>query len=175
MVKNLPVMQETEVPSLSSTDPQEKGMSTHTTILAWRISWLEEWLSTPVFLPGEFHGQRSLVGYSPWGHEELDMTHRVVVTYLSFRVLFLFLLSYIILPCVTFYVFFSSTTFFLWSLRDFSSPPNFPANNSKSYYLLRAYYVLETVLNILLTFSRYIFNNTKNWDWYSYWIHLVGE
>ena len=29
---------------------------------------------TPVFLPGEFHGQRSLVGYSPWGHIELDAT-----------------------------------------------------------------------------------------------------
>ena len=30
--------------------------------------------STPVFLPGEFHGQRSLVGYSPWGHTETDVT-----------------------------------------------------------------------------------------------------
>ena len=29
---------------------------------------------TPVFLPGESHGQRSLEGYSPWGHKELDMT-----------------------------------------------------------------------------------------------------
>ena len=29
---------------------------------------------TPVFLPGEVHGQRSLVGYSPWGGKELDMT-----------------------------------------------------------------------------------------------------
>ena len=29
---------------------------------------------TPVFLPREFHGQRSLVGYSPWGHKESDMT-----------------------------------------------------------------------------------------------------
>ena len=28
----------------------------------------------PVFLPGEFHGQRSLLGYSPWVHKELDMT-----------------------------------------------------------------------------------------------------
>ena len=32
------------------------------------------WLPTPVFLPGESHGQRSLAGYSPWGHKELDMT-----------------------------------------------------------------------------------------------------
>ena len=32
------------------------------------------WQPTPVFLPGEFHGQRSLVDYSPWGRKELDMT-----------------------------------------------------------------------------------------------------
>ena len=33
--------------------------------------------STPVFLPREFHGQRSLVGYSPWSHKELDMTEQL--------------------------------------------------------------------------------------------------
>ena len=32
-----------------------------------KILWRKEWLPTPVFLPGEFHGHRSLVGYSPWG------------------------------------------------------------------------------------------------------------
>ena len=32
---------------------------------------------TPVFLPGESHGQRTLVGYSPWGHKELDMTEHI--------------------------------------------------------------------------------------------------
>ena len=32
------------------------------------------WQPTPVFLPGEFHGQRSLVGYGSWGHKELDTT-----------------------------------------------------------------------------------------------------
>ena len=34
----------------------------------------EDVQSTPVFLPGEFHGQRSLVGYSPWGHKESGTT-----------------------------------------------------------------------------------------------------
>ena len=33
-----------------------------------------KWQPTPVFLPGEAHGQRSLVGYSPWAHKESDMT-----------------------------------------------------------------------------------------------------
>ena len=37
-----------------------------------KIPWSREWLPTPVFLPGKSHGQRSLVGYSPWGWEALD-------------------------------------------------------------------------------------------------------
>ena len=36
--------------------------------------WRREWQPSPVFLPGEFHGQRSLVGHSPWGHKGLDPT-----------------------------------------------------------------------------------------------------
>ena len=39
-----------------------------------KIPERKAWLPTPVFLPTESHGQRSLVGYSPWGHKELDMT-----------------------------------------------------------------------------------------------------
>ena len=60
MVKNL--VQETQVWFLGGKDLLEK------------IPWRREWLPTPVFLPGEFHGQRSLVGFSPWGHKESDMT-----------------------------------------------------------------------------------------------------
>ena len=134
---------ETRVWSLGQEDPLEERMATHSSILAWRISWTEEpgrlqsmvsqrvghdwsdvahtcivaqegdkhnfeiyylicslcmcccihkskfiflqsrklnhilnlkWQPTPVFLPGESHGQRSLVGYSPWGRKELDTT-----------------------------------------------------------------------------------------------------
>ena len=42
MVKNLPAMWETQVQSLSQEDPREKGMATHSRILAWRIPWTEE-------------------------------------------------------------------------------------------------------------------------------------
>ena len=42
MVKNLPAMQEMQVPSLGGEDPPEKGMTTHSCILAWRIPWIEE-------------------------------------------------------------------------------------------------------------------------------------
>ena len=41
---------------------------------AGKIPWRRAWQPTPVFLSGEFHGQRSLAGYSPWGHTELDTT-----------------------------------------------------------------------------------------------------
>ena len=40
-VRNLPAVQETRVPSLSQEDPLEKGMVTHSSILAWRIPWTE--------------------------------------------------------------------------------------------------------------------------------------
>ena len=40
--KNLPAMQETQVQSLGQEDPLEKGMATHSSILAWRIPWTED-------------------------------------------------------------------------------------------------------------------------------------
>ena len=46
-----------------------------------KILWRREWLPTPVFLPRESHGQRSLAGYSPWGHKESDMTETNTSTF----------------------------------------------------------------------------------------------
>ena len=45
-----------------------------------KIPWRRKWQPTPVFLPGESHGRRSLVGYSPWGHKESDTTERLHFT-----------------------------------------------------------------------------------------------
>ena len=42
-----------------------------------KIPWRRKWQPTPVFLPGKFHGQRSLVGYSPWGRKESDTTEQL--------------------------------------------------------------------------------------------------
>ena len=39
-----------------------------------KIPWNRKWKPTSVFLPGKFHGQRSLVGYSPWSHKEPEST-----------------------------------------------------------------------------------------------------
>ena len=47
-----------------------------------KIPWRRKWLPTPVFWPGEFHGQRRLAGYSPWGCKEIDTTE-VTSTFLK--------------------------------------------------------------------------------------------
>ena len=50
-----------------------------------KIPWKREWQPTPVFLPGESHGQRSLQGYSPWGHKVFDVTERLKEQQQCFR------------------------------------------------------------------------------------------
>ena len=45
-----------------------------------KIPWRREWKPIPVFLPGEFHGLRSLVSYSLWGHKESDKTERLILS-----------------------------------------------------------------------------------------------
>ena len=59
-VKPLPARRETRVQSLGG-----------------KIPWRRKWQPTPVLLPGKFHGQRSLVSYSPWGLKESDTTERL--------------------------------------------------------------------------------------------------
>ena len=49
-----------------------------------KIPWKRTWQSTSVFLPGESHEQRSLVGYSPWGHKESDRTEATAHTHALF-------------------------------------------------------------------------------------------
>ena len=43
----------------------------------WKVSWRRKWQPSPGFLPGKSHGQRSLVGYRPWGCKELDTTEQL--------------------------------------------------------------------------------------------------
>ena len=45
------------------------------------LKWRREWLLTPVFLPGGSHARRSLAGYSPWGHKELDTIEQITHTH----------------------------------------------------------------------------------------------
>ena len=50
-----------------------------------KIPWKRKWQPTPVFLPGESHGQRSLVGYSPWGCKKSDRTELLSTLSLTYR------------------------------------------------------------------------------------------
>ena len=61
-VKKLPTMQVTWVHFPGQEDPLEKAMAIHS-----------------IFLPGKFYGQRSLVGYSPWGHKQSDTTEQITL------------------------------------------------------------------------------------------------
>ena len=58
VVNNLPAMQDMQEPQVRS--------------LGWEDTRRRKWQPTPVYLPGKSHGQRSLVGCSPWGHKESD-------------------------------------------------------------------------------------------------------
>ena len=49
------------------------------------LFWRRKWQPTPVFLPGEFHGQRSMAGYSPWGHKESDTTEWLRSTFIHWH------------------------------------------------------------------------------------------
>ena len=60
MIKRLPTIRKTRVQSLGQEDLLEKEMATPSSILAWKIPWMEE-----------------PVGYSPWGRKELDMTEQL--------------------------------------------------------------------------------------------------
>ena len=62
MVKNLPAMQETWIQSRVG-----------------KVPWRRERQPTPVFLPEESYGQKSLMGYSPWGHKESDRTEQMSI------------------------------------------------------------------------------------------------
>ena len=74
-------------PPASAGDTRDSGL-----FHPWvgKILWWRKWQSTPVLLPIKFHGQRSLTGYRPWGHKELDMTellstHKQNHTYQRFK------------------------------------------------------------------------------------------
>ena len=78
-VKNLPAMQETWLWSLGWEDPLGRSPE--------KIPWKREQLPTPVFYPGEFHGQRSLAVYSPWACKESETTGQLSLLLFTFNLL----------------------------------------------------------------------------------------
>ena len=121
MVKNLPAMQETWVQSLGWKDPLEKGMATHSTILAWRIPWTEE--------PG---GQQSM-GLQSQMH--LTLSHFIYINIINKTLIF---------P-IAFYL----QPWYIQMLIYLSAPPNtsFSSTHNKCFELLIS--MLYSVLNCL--------------------------
>ena len=72
----------------SSAERHNKGLKKQVSVpfCNWIMhpSWRREWQPTPVFLPGESRGQRSLARYSPWGCKESDMTERSTLSHFHF-------------------------------------------------------------------------------------------
>ena len=64
-----------------------------------KIPWSRKWQLIPIFLPGKFHGQRSLVGHSLWGHKDMDITEH------KYTFFFKFLLTSICIFYITFFSF----------------------------------------------------------------------
>ena len=98
MVKNLPAsVGDSDLIPGSERSPGE-GSDNHSSVLAGKShgrrslaatvhgvekNWIRrKWQPTPIPLPGKFHGWRSLVGYSPWGHKESDTTEQLRFTHL---------------------------------------------------------------------------------------------
>ena len=72
-----------------------------------KIPWSSKWQPTPVCLPGEFCGERSLAGYSPWGHKESDTTEWIILSHF---------------PTVLFHPFLEVGSWTHWYLIWFSVP-----------------------------------------------------
>ena len=97
MVKNLPAMQETRVQSLSRENPLEKGMSTHSRFLAWRIPWTEE----PCGLQS--------TGLQRVGHDWVANTHMYLLYYI-----YMYIHIYVIHYIALLYLFYIQWCVYIW-------------------------------------------------------------
>ena len=71
-----------------------------------KIPLRKEWPPTPVFLPGRFHGQRGLAGYSPWGRKESDMTEHTHAGMISTNLFILFIFFFLLILFFLIYFFY---------------------------------------------------------------------
>ena len=69
-------------------------------------SWRRKWQPTPVFLPGKFHGQRNLAGYSPWGHKESATTEHISTNYSSLSLPYVYAACHILGTAAVFIIYF---------------------------------------------------------------------
>ena len=134
-----------------------------------KIPWRREWLPTPVFLPGEFCGQRSLVSYSPWCPKKSDMTEQLTVSDFHFsylRKVSLFW-NYIMMAFILYcnYAF----NFFFLSLPTSTTHLTIKPRNLSIFYfcILKAWHSRPVLLGLtLVDINEILFNEWKMpYDW----------
>ena len=130
MIKNLPAMPETQVQSLGWENPLEKGMATHSSILA-----------------GEFHGQRSLAGYSAWDHKESDTTEWLTRSYI----------------CVCVCVYVCVLAKLLQLCPALCHPLDCSPLGSSVHGILQARILEWVAMPLLIYMCVYIYTNTPHW------------
>ena len=123
-----------------------------------KIPWRREWLPTPVLLPGESHGQRSLAGYSPWGCKEFDTTEELMCLFWSiFRFTEIQLIQYREFP----YTLYPVTASHIINILHLSGTL---IKTKKSPLLLKIPWILSTFhqfsINVLLLFQDLIQGTT---------------
>ena len=134
-----------------------------------KIPWRRKWQSTPVFLSGKFHGQRSLAGCSPWGHKELDITKYIYIffffsfssvmglrtswicIFMSSLNLSVHLLFHIFCVCVCVCVYVCSTDLFFslsWDFNDTKWELGYFPTGAKDFVLQHPQSFFDSVLQI---------------------------
>ena len=92
-----------------------------------KIPWRRQWQHTPVFLPGKFHGLRSLVGYSPWRCKESDMTEQLHFDFHFYVCIYMYCntittkISLIFVTTNSYTIFFCNANFKIYLLTTFNS------------------------------------------------------
>ena len=87
-----------------------------------KIPWRSEWLPTPIYLPGESHGQRSLAGYNPWSCKEVDTTEQFTLFHIASKAL---LFPHHLKPFALYllFIYFLAALFSMWHLSFLTRDP----------------------------------------------------
>ena len=125
LVHGLPILCTSKAPTCQCRRLKRCGFNP----LVRKIPWRRKWQPAPVSLPGKSHGQRRLVGYSPWVHKELDTTERLdTYTFLST------IGSFILRFDQYFKMMNSLIVCFKGTLGDSPFPPHLPLYHNNSLY-----------------------------------------
>ena len=155
--------------------------------LGWIPGWgrapgKRKWQPTPVFLPGESHGQSILAGYSPWGCRESDVTERLTLStktfvdqpYFNLKTVYIYIYIYIYVETVQYFIQNASTVLLLYSeimfCFEWLRASYSLWNNGDNFYISKQGHWNRQNLAVLFqpqTF--YDFTSSWHFHWPSHW------